>query len=497
MRPDELFGIDVDAEVATLCAAQLQGPWQVPTEFVRLANARGVARIEIKRERRGFVIRCDGPLATRSEFENLVEVTDTHADRQRRQAAVARMESAGLSVLLWAAGLPGARLRMVVTSGSGTASISVRRGRIDLRSDEVRTGPPRTTIRWRCRGLSQRRAVAWLRTATRFVPIPVIVCGEPVDRGFEGGLFRMRLPSPLAGEMAITASGDAASLWLLENGVLSARAIIPGFPPFSAALEMSGIAPAGASADELRACANPSLERLIDEAARMLVLLVDRLPEADEPIRSRLSTLMLRFAARGIRRDQIMESRVVRVRSGSRRWMESPFELARWAARNRSVLRAIDPTDDDSGGGAQLVEATTEERALLSELLDLHIEGAAGDGRVGLPLRLRSSVRRVWRRARGLIGPRILEASDLTADERGLLEAWAAAGLDLALCGGDGAVRVRGSTIILGRDNPEVRAAARVVATSQEWVYPSILAMAHDLDIPDGVRSRWRAAASQ
>jgi hypothetical protein len=496
MRPDELFEIDVAAEVATLCAAQLQGPWQVPAEVVRLANARGAARVDIERRGRGFALVCDGVLATHLELEDLVEITDEGAERRRRQAAVSRMESAGLSVLLWAAGLPGARLKMLVISGGGTASLSARDGRIELTLDKDRTGPPRTTISWRCRGLSVRRAGAWLRTATRFVPIAVSVFGRAVDRGFRDGLYRMRIRTPLHGEMAVTASGDSASLWLLENGVLSARAVIPGYPPFSAAVEMSEIVPAGASADELRQAASPYLEGLIDEAARMLALLVDRLPSVDEPIRARLTTLLLRFALRGVRRDQIMASKVIRVRRGLRRWMESPLTIAGWADRSRGVLRAIEPNVEDGGSGVRLVEATTEERALLSEILGLHIERVGGPGRVELGPRLRSLMTGFWKRIRGVAGPPGIGISELTPDERGLVEAWSAAGLDFALSRGHGAARLRGSTVVIGRDRPEARAAVSAVAENDEWIYPTILAFAGDLDIPDEIQDRWRTAAS-
>ena len=86
MRADDLFAIDVAAEVATLCGAQIQGPWQVPAELVRLANARGVARVEIDRVRGGFCFRCDGVLADPEELTDLATIFDTEAPRMRRQA---------------------------------------------------------------------------------------------------------------------------------------------------------------------------------------------------------------------------------------------------------------------------------------------------------------------------------------------------------------------------------------------------------------------------
>ncbi len=496
MRADDLLAIDVAAEVATLCSAQIQGPWQVPAELVRLANARGVARVEIDRVRGGFCFRCDGVLADPEELSDLARVFDVEAPRMRRQAAIARVETAGLSALLWATGLPAARLSMVVRTGGGSNRMEARDARIALEYDEAGTGPPLTTLTWRCRGLGIRRAIAWLRTALRFVPIPVEVCNRPVERGFPDGLYRMRITDPLSGELSLTSTGDAPTLWLLEHGVLSARAVVPGFPAFSAAVEMSGEAPAGSSADDLRTAANPYLEGLIDEAVRMMLLLVDRLPAVDEAVRSRLTTLLLRSAALGLRREQVLGSPIVRVREGSRRRMESPSALVAWAADRGGVVVAVGPgSGDESELEDLMIEATTEERSLLTELLGISIEGLGGERRpLQLGTALGHALRRVRQSVRGFSGPRALDSGQLTADERRLVDSAAAAGVGLALCDGSGMVWRRRSVRLVGRDRPEVRAAAITLRSGEEWLYPALLAVAgDDLDIPREVRDRWRA----
>ncbi len=216
----------------------------------------------------------------------------------------------------------------------------------------------------------------------------------------------MRISDPLPGEIAVTESGDSPRLWLLEHGVLSARAVVPGYPSFAAAVEMSGEVRAGSSADELRAAANPALERLIDEAVRMLLLLVDRLPSVDEPVRRRLVTLLLRSATLGIRRDQILASPIVSVREGAARRMESPSGLAQTAAETGGVVVATEP-GSGSAEPALVVEATTEERSLLSELLDIRIENlASGRNPLELGSRIVGGVRRGWSVVRGLWSPR-------------------------------------------------------------------------------------------
>jgi hypothetical protein len=499
VRANDLFAIDVAAEVATLCDSQLQGPWQVPAELVRLANARGAARVEIKRARGGLHFRCDGVLASREELQDLVEVFDLEAPHSRRQAAISRVESAGLSALLWAIGLPGARLTLLVRTGGWSGRLVARGSRIGLEVNETDTGPPSTTLTWRCRGLGIRRAVAWLRTALRFVPIPVTVCGRQVERGFQDGLYRMRIADPLPGEIAVTASGDAPRLWLLEHGVLSARAVVPGYPAFSAAVEMSGEVPAGSSADTLRAAANPHLERLIDESVRMLLLLVDRLPTVKEPVRERLATLLLRAATLDLRREQVLTSPIVSVREGTKRRMESPSVLARRAVRRGGVMATVEPGSGNSWAFEGLVvEATTEERSLLAELLDIRIENIGGGSRsLELVPRIVDALRRGWQSVRGLWGPQALQNGKLTPIELRLLGAASEAGVELSLCEGSAAVRRRQSRYLVGRNRPEVQAAALALATGGEWLYPALLAVAgEDLDIPDEIRNHWLEAVT-
>jgi len=495
VKADDLLGIDVAAEVTTLCRTQLQGPWQVPAELVRLAVSREAAGVEIERVGGGFLFRCDGALAARGELRDLAVVFDSRAERRHRQEAISRIEAAGLSVLLWAAGLPGARMQLRVGAAGWAGHAEVGRGRFDLEIDDAAPGAPSTTLRWRCRGLEARRAVAWLRTALRFVPIPVTVCGRPVERGFSGALYRMRIVVPLPGELAVTAAGEAPDLWLLVHGVLAARAVVPGYPAFSAAVEMSGEATAGSSGDELRGAANPHLAAVIDEAARMLLLLVDRLPSVEEPVRQRLTTLLLGFASLGIRRDAIVAAPIVKVLAGAVERMESPEDVARGAGRRGGVIVAVDPGSYDIGQRwGPVVQAAAEERSRLAELLDIRIEslGRGGLARAVLP-RLKAGLRRFQRIVRGLIGPPALPPHRLTAQENRLLEAASAAGVEIALCHGRSAARLRGSTVLVGRRRREVAAAAAVAAEDRGWLYPALLAVAGEsAEFPAEMRESWR-----
>ena len=491
MRIEEIFAIDVGAEVATLCSAQLQGPWQLPAEVVRLAIARGASRVEIARCRGGLQLEIDGVAASPDELADLVTILDASAEGVARQNAISRIEGGGGSALMWLCGFPGARLRLSCRSGGRDHRIEVRRGSAELGGAEAASGPPGSSLRWWCSRRQARRAVAWLRTSLRFVPIPVLVDGRTVDRGFSGGLYRMRLADPLPAEIAVTDSGDAPILWLLEHGVLSARAVVPGFPAFSAAVEMGGIVASGASAAELRTAANPNLPRLIDQAVRMMGLLVDRLPSVEEPVRSRLTTLLLRWAILDERRDQIMALPMVRLNDCSVVRMITPAELGRIAERRGGIISAVDPaTVGPFGGRGLLVEATAEERSLLAELLGVRFEQrSAGSGPWELGMRVHAAVRRGWARLRAIVGPRSLGRHELTSDEVAFLDAAATAGVEIELTRGSGPARSLGSRTLVGRDRPEVRAAVGAAAEGAEWLYPALLAAGGDASaIGEGVR---------
>jgi hypothetical protein len=323
------------------------------------------------------------------------------------------------------------------------------------------------------------------------VPVPVEVDGRPLDQGFRGALYRMRIVEPLPAELAVTADGDAATLWLLQDGVLSTRAVVPGYPSFSAALEMGGIIAPGASADELRAAANPFLPRLIDEAARMAVALATRLPEVDPTVRVRLTTLLLGLAVRGLRRDEIVNLPVIRVRAGARLGFASPSRLAAWGSRHGGVIRVAESTDGEATG-RPCVEATAEEGELLAELTGLPVERVGGRLGAGVGRVLRTRIRRIAAGLRAAVEPSAVEIDRLNRDERRLVEVAAAAGRRIELV--PGATRPRSSTrsLAIGRGRSEARMACAVVAEDPTWLYPSLVAMNDGAEIPDDLRRSWR-----
>ncbi len=493
MSSDGLFAIDVEAEVETLSRGQLDGPWQVPAEIVRLALARGARTVAVERSGRWLRANFDAAIASLDELQDLATAFDDRAGLRDRQDAITRIEDRGVEPLLWAVGMPGARLDLAVIGDRRACRVTARSGRVEVVDRGVSTARASSELAWTCRHFGPRRALAWLHTALRFASAAVTVSGVETARGFHGGLYRMRINDPLPGELAVTDTGDVPALWLLEHGVLSARAVVPGFPAFSAAIEMAGVTPKRVSAEQLRAAANPYLPRIIDQAARMLLRLVERLPEVDPSVRARLTVLLLRSAERGLHRDAVVAAPCVAVRDGGRRRWLTPLEVERRAGRRGGVVVSAHPAaaGKDHVGGL-VIDATPEERRLLSELLGVRIEPLHPRAIDSLRERLLVVGRRLWGRVRGAVGRRSLPERSLGRSERRLLEVAAQAGAGIELSAGSGAPRLRGGRVVIGRDRPEVRAAVACVASDVRWLYPALVALADDgADVDGRVRERW------
>ena len=275
----DILSIDVSSELETLCEAQLRGTWQVPAQLVRLALRVGANDVSVDGRRRGFVVAWSGPLVESGVLADLRAALDVKGSPEDRQRAIAAIEGSGMEPLLWASGLRGARIRVTITRGREQWCFEHRRRASRLMKKRGAERPSTVEIEWRCAGLDRRRAKRWLAIAARFAPARVLVDGSPGPRHFAGGLFHLRIESPVQCRLGLTRNGDDPVLWLLRDGVVSTRATVPGFPPFEAAVELGGLVAPGASSADLRRAVTPHLEKIVDRAVWMMVEVAGRLSE--------------------------------------------------------------------------------------------------------------------------------------------------------------------------------------------------------------------------
>lgn len=500
LNREELLAIDVGCELRTLCEAQLRGTWQVPAELVRFGLRLGAAEIEVERRWLGFRIRWRGPVVGESVLRDLRSALDRRCPATKRQQAIAALEAAGAEALLWASGLRGARLRLDSIGQLRRLRFTHRDGgRPRLFAPDGGNRRPMVELRWTCGGLDRRRSVAWLRVATRFVDRKVWVDRHPAPRGFVGGLYQVRLNEPLPCRIGLTRSGDHPLLWLLNDGVVAARAGISGYPPFEAAVELGDLVPRGASSADLRRAVTPYVNELVDRAVWMMVKVADRMRNMNDRDRDRVTAILLRAARRKLRDDEVPRIPLVSTAAGGKTWL-SLEDIRRLATRHGQVLTAVD-TDAASGDGVMDPAATlvvsSEVRGLLAELTDIRFQ---------TPYRrtnrfsqiVRQRVRRVatnvLRRLRGVAGSRTLAPDDMREEERYLLAALngADSSRNIGLCEGRGMARMSSRGLLLPRDNPAVVAGAACVKDDPCWAYPVLLALDSGETYPESLRERWR-----
>ena len=502
MSSGELLVIDVGSELRTLCEAQLRGTWQVPAELVRLALRLGAEEVSVDPRRGGVTVRWRSAVIGEGPLGDLRSALDRRFAADERQRAIGALEASGMEALLWAAGLRGARLRVECSGHTSRLRFEYSDGgRPRLVEGPGGIHPAGVEIRWSCARFDRKRALTWLRVATRFADAKVSVDGRRAPQGFPGGLYHLRLDAPLPCRLGLTNAGDEPVLWLLKDGVVAARAGVPGYPPFEAAVELAGLVPRGASSADLRRVVTPFLPELVDRAVWMMVEVAGRMPQMAEASRRRLTILLLRAARRGLRDREVCLLPLIPTAAGGERCL-SVEEIGSLAGRRGGVLPALDPgaaIDDSLAEPDLTVVASAETCGLLSELtavrfqMPFHRDHGSSD-RVNR--KLRRAAADLLPRVRGFLGSTSVPASELRIQERKLLAALRTAdpSRKVELCYGSGGVRRTARGIAIPRDNPWLAAGAVCVTNDPSWIYPLLLALGTgDLPSPD-LRKRWRSA---
>ena len=509
MKASEFLSIDVDSELRALCTEQVQGSWQLAAELIRFAIRHGASAVELSHSKHGFVLRCPGTVCSPDHLQRVAVALDpTRADEDRHHAIVA-LEEDGVQSLLWLMGSEDATARVATRHKKSATVLESKpdsRPRLEAdAADEVEGG---FEVVFKAPRFDVQRSQIWLATSCRFAPITVTADGNDVAQGFAGALFSVSLGRPLPGGIAITTEGDVPHLWLLRHGILAARATVPGFPPFEAALEVGGITPEGATPDELRESVNPHLPTLVDQAVQVLVDAVDEGPFIDSARVSRLATLCLRTAHKGLQLDRIAGLPVipsVDLESGARTNL-SLADLRRMSDDEGRTLWSVPPDTDLSRlpiDNRILLLLTPEQHGLLTDLVPGPVQRPEPRQLSGWRS-LAVAARETWQKLNLRLAPigagRLLKDTELLAAERALLRQLegltAASGgnpLEARLCAGVGRVRRQGKTLLLPRNNPLVVQVVRLTEADEEWLYPALLAVVGDEACPSpDLRVRWR-----
>jgi len=472
---DSALGLDVTAEIQLLASSMVQGPWQVPVEVARFAVRYGARSVDFVRRGSTLVVSAIGGRPPGPSLRRAVVAADvTRPDDERHEAAVT-LESAGDLALLWALAVPEGTVRLTV--GSTAGAVSARRdrsGRVHLQETACRDSG--MTLEMHLPRRSERRAVDWLRAACRYASIPVRLDGEDLRLGIVEGSHRLRIDDPLPCVVHLGTTGEGPSLRLVRHGLLVTRATVPGYPSFIAAVELAGVASDSGSAADHRSAVTPFLPALVDRVVVGMLRLGDGLPGLGRSRAMPIVRELLRAGDLGLRPAAVRRAPLVEVVDvGGRSSWKSLEELT-----SRSELPpAIDPDEVDRRPHGTVAVLDDESRRLAESVTGRRWPVAVPVAR-RLPLRARLAVVRdaVLDRLRWLRIGRTTEVhrDRLGPGERaltGLLEHDAMppvpGRVHVRWLEGSRPPAVRGATLELGRDHPDVRRAVARLADSSDW----------------------------
>jgi len=498
---ETFFAIDVASEIRSLCDAQLRGVWQLPAELVRCAVRFGARNVSVTRGTRGFSLSWkNGPIPL-TTLECLVTALDDTAEPESRQQSIAELEGTGAEALLWAGGLAGSKLSIEGVTDGQRLRFERRAGRRPgLESSPGSSPSDEVVVRWGCARVDGRRAVEWLRLACRFSDVGLAVDGRPVARGFSDGVYRTRHRDPLPCTLGLTRRGEEPVLWLLRDGIVAARAVVPGYPPFEAAVELGGVVTGTASSSDLRRAVRPYVRDLCERAVDMMIEVAGRPRNAFEDDGRRLLSLLLRSAKLDIRATEIRSLPLFPTLSDQ----HQPLSVARleaMALRRKGRLHAVEPGEGGDGvlaDSTSTIVAASEVRHLLSEVTGIRFQTPPRH-RLGVVKRSASAVRslvsRAVERGRGFFDSRVVAARDLSPGELRLVALLRDALAPRTVEIGSGERLRRTKTgWILPRFDPSVVAAVRCVGEDPGWLYPLVLALRLDASLSGSLRDAWTAS---
>ncbi len=500
LDPERLFSIDVNAEFQHVALEQSEAPWELPMELMRDALRRGATEVSIALSATELCLRDDGLGLSHEALSDLASLLAPLTNPEQRHGALLRLEAGrqnGLLLLAWL----GPR-RIEIRSRNGPRL--TRHGKSQPAIGTCAAASNQIEVRVT---LNTGQAGARLKTSAVFAPGRIELNGRLLPKWEPNAFASAALTAPVPGRLYLHRSGDEACVFLLLDGVLSARLTVAGAPPFVAVAEMRDLAPFPSSAALLRERIEPHLDSLSAQAFELLLTQGRRIRALAEPDQRRVRRCLLTTARQRHALGPIYSLRMFRATAepgASERWLA----LADLGDAKR--IQAVFPDQlrrhKASGSGPALV-LDGEERSLLADLLGLHF---APPPEPPTPEAGLTALGRRIRRAWGsfplgrLMSPRPLPVAALSPAERHLLAALRQTirqpSVDFCLCPGSGRVRRLGgsprSRFLIPRDSPLTRSAVRAWERSQDFL--PLIALALLGDWPEAVehlRTSARAAS--
>ena len=508
-----LLTIDVRSELKKLSQAQLQGPWQIPSELVRRAIRLDSKRVDVVLGRHRIAVRDDGRGISFQEIQETAVLLDSSQGDERRHAALTTLEKVGAIDLLAVAGLDPSEFEIECVRDGVQTTLQYTKGQVPHVARRRGLVGQGTEIRIRSPAFDRRQVSDWLTHVTRFATAQVTVDGTRVAQGFGDALGTAQLRAPLVGTVAIPSSGETGHVWLVAHGVISGHLTVPGSFCFEAAVELSNQSEEIASPARLREAMTPLIPTLVKQAASLLARLAREQAASTESSRSRLAGLILDCIRRGHATESLLEARVFRIVNAHGLHLASLSQLRTNAwdmPGGTQAFYALYPSQrirKFALGTSSILIADAGERSRIAEVIGIRFRPPnrrdASSWWANTTRRMAGPAKRIFTRAiarlRSPWRPSPLPEADLTPDELDLVKnirrQLKGTIPVVELCEGAGPIHrtfAPVAMLMLPRENPTVQAAIAAMRANPAWLYPVALAFLDGDQLPPpSVRSTW------
>lgn len=521
-----LLQIDYEAAIDKLAWSQLQGSWQLPAEFARLAISSGALSIDFDLETRHLAMTVSGGRLKHRILSGFVSVLDLRLPAVDRHRAMVELEESGASMLSAIACSPLTSITLTTGRSRGLKVQRLTDGEL-LVVNPTDSAIGQTDFELVVEGLDleAERAAKWLRRTGRFATVPITIGGSRVRRGFRRALIqeglivepadarpgKPRQPgSPLRCTVAISPRGTSPRLWLLQHGIVATHATVPGYPAFEAAIEMAPVtrqqqgSSAGVMGTALREHLSPYVEALVDASVKLMIELANTAACEEEPKRARIARLLLEAVLKRRRLSEVSGVSIFPLIATDERRLISIDRISRLIRVEEGgscSLEAIPPgrsPKDFALSGRGALAISQGERALLGEFLRVVFCSPPARARQPAVLRFMGYIEDHLPSFQLVSGNPIAD-SELTANEKAFLACCRSLAEELPAiefrAGNSTPKSPAEGLLLLPRENPTVRACVKAVARDPAWLYPAMTALLSGKALPStDVRRQWFAS---
>ncbi len=227
---DDLFAIDIDAEIRKLSKRLFKEEGEHFVELIRFAASLGPDQIDVALNRRGLVIQSKGAHPGEALIDKMSMVFDeTRSDDRRHRALVAIEKSYGLGILAAFAGQP-QKVMLTWTDSGQPKGIEIVEGQKPRRVTSAPKNRFEIAITSRIRNHKKMRRL--IERRCRYSPIPICVNNTPLlgELHLDECIIQVALKNDrMHGVVGLPFHKDVQHITRLSHGIVNEKVVYPAW----------------------------------------------------------------------------------------------------------------------------------------------------------------------------------------------------------------------------------------------------------------------------